>query len=125
MTEKLEIYKCHICGNVAQILLNGAGDLVCCGENMELLRPKFEENELGEKHVPEIIEENGKKCIKLTKHPMSEEHYIQFIQAFSEDKNEVRLKYLYPNQTAEFEISDFNSSEAIELCNIHNLWRSK
>lgn len=125
MTEKLEIYKCHICGNVVQVLLNGMGDLVCCGENMKHLEPQFEENELGEKHVPEIIEENGKKFVRLDKHPMINEHYIQFIEVCSKDKSEIRLKYLYPNQKAEFDISDFNSENAIELCNIHNLWRSK
>ena len=58
--EKLEIYKCHVCGNIVQVLLNGMGELVCCGENMKHLEPQFEENELGEKHVPQIIEENDK-----------------------------------------------------------------
>ena len=125
MTEKLEIYKCNICGNTVQILFNGIGELICCGENMELLQPQFKEDELGEKHVPEIVEENNKRFIKLTKHPMKEEHYIQFIEAFSKDKTEIRLKYLYPNQPAEFEISGFDSSDAIELCNIHKLWRNK
>lgn len=125
MTEKLEIYKCNICGNVVQILLNGNGDLVCCGENMEHLEPQFKEDELGEKHVPKINEINGEKVIKLDKHPMIAEHYIQFIEAISEDKNEIRLKYLYPNQTAEYKINDFENFNAIELCNIHKLWRSK
>ena len=125
MTEKLEIYKCNICGNVAQILLNGIGYLVCCGENMEHLEPQFKEDELGEKHVPQITDINGEKFIKLDNHPMIAEHYIQFIEAISEDKNEIRLKYLYPNQTAEYKINDFENFNAIELCNIHKLWRSK
>ena len=125
MTEKLEIYKCNICGNVVQILLNGMGDLVCCGENMQHLQCQFKEDELGEKHVPQIFEEDGKKVVKLEKHPMSKEHYIQFIEVFSKDKSEVRLKYLYPDQIAEFDISNFEDVGAVELCNIHGLWRSK
>ena len=125
MTEKLDIYKCNICGNVAQILLNGVGELVCCGENMEHLSPQNKDDELGEKHTPQIVEENNKKLVKLDKHPMTNEHYIQFIEAITEDHNEIRLKYLYPNQVAEFDISGFKASEAIELCNIHKLWRSK
>ena len=124
MTEKLEIYKCHICGNVVQVLLNGVGELVCCGENMEHLIPQYKFDELSEKHVPEIKEENGFKKIKLEKHPMSEEHYIQFIEAISKDKSEIRLKYLYPNQPAEFDITGFDGECAMELCNIHNLWRN-
>ena len=29
-------YKCYICGNVVKVIEEGAGDLVCCGENMSL-----------------------------------------------------------------------------------------
>lgn len=32
-----EIYKCEACGNVVHVLEGGAGDLVCCGEEMRLL----------------------------------------------------------------------------------------
>ncbi|MDO3379001.1 desulfoferrodoxin FeS4 iron-binding domain-containing protein [Geoalkalibacter halelectricus] len=28
-------YKCEICGNVVQLLVDGGGELVCCGEPME------------------------------------------------------------------------------------------
>jgi len=48
MTEKSEIYKCNVCGNVVQVLNSGEGVLVCCGQPMEKLEPKFEENEIGE-----------------------------------------------------------------------------
>lgn len=34
---KDEIYKCETCGNVVLVLEGGDGDLVCCGENMNLL----------------------------------------------------------------------------------------
>jgi len=34
---KDEIYKCEACGNVVLVLEGGAGDLVCCGEDMKLL----------------------------------------------------------------------------------------
>lgn len=125
MTERLEIYKCHICGNVVQVLLNGMGDLVCCGENMEHLKAQFQENELGEKHVPQITEENEKKIVKLEKHPMVNEHFIQFVEVCSKDKNEIRLKYFYPNQKIEYDITDFEEAGVIELCNIHGLWRNK
>ena len=37
MTEKGQIYKCDICGNVVSVLETGDGDLVCCGQNMRLL----------------------------------------------------------------------------------------
>ncbi len=126
MTEKLELYKCSICGNLIQVLLSGVGELVCCNQPMEKLCPKAnEENELSEKHIPVIELENDKKFVRLTKHPMIPEHYIQFIEVFTKDKSKVYLKFLNPNEKAELEITNFEEDiEAIEYCNIHGLWRN-
>jgi superoxide reductase len=33
-TEVGEVYKCELCGNVVKVIESGAGDLVCCGEEM-------------------------------------------------------------------------------------------
>jgi desulfoferrodoxin-like iron-binding protein len=32
-----EVYKCSICGNVVEVKEVGGGELVCCGEPMELV----------------------------------------------------------------------------------------
>ena len=37
MAKKGEVYKCEICGNVAAVIQGGDGDLVCCGEDMQLV----------------------------------------------------------------------------------------
>jgi len=37
MAEKLQIYKCELCGNIVEVLHGGAGELVCCGKPMKLL----------------------------------------------------------------------------------------
>ena len=134
MSIKFGIYKCKICGNVVQTLIPGEGELVCCGEEMVLLEPQFEEDELGEKHVPEIFTahegcETGVcsevKYVSVRKHPMTEDHYIQFIEVINSDESEVRLKFFKPNETAEYKIKDFDDKfNALELCNIHELWRS-
>lgn len=53
MTQKNGIYKCPLCGNIVEMLHTGAGQLVCCGQNMDLM----EENTVDaakEKHVPVI-----------------------------------------------------------------------
>ena len=87
MTEKFEFYKCNICGNTVQVLFSGAGELVCCGEAMQKLKTQCGEgNELSEKHIPEIEHIDNKKFVRLSKHPMLTEHYIQFIQVLSKDK---------------------------------------
>ena len=46
MTEKLEVYKCEICGNIVEVLHKGAGQLVCCGEPMRLIEEKTRRREI-------------------------------------------------------------------------------
>ena len=126
MTEKLQIYKCEICGNIVQVLLEGAGTLVCCGEEMHLLKIQHDENELGEKHSPKLEKRDGRKFVNVKNHPMINEHFIQFVQAQSKDKNEIYMKYFYPNQIPEIDVSNFEGEiNAIEYCNIHLLWGSE
>ncbi len=36
MTEIHQVYECEICGNIVEVLHAGEGDLVCCGQDMEL-----------------------------------------------------------------------------------------
>lgn len=124
MTEKLELYKCNVCGNLIQVILKGAGELVCCGQAMEHLIPhEKENNELSEKHVPEIVQEENKRFVKLKYHPMLPEHYIQFIEVYTKDKSRMYLKYFEPNEIAECDITHFEENiEALEHCNIHGLW---
>jgi len=42
MTEKNQVYKCNVCGNTVEIIHEGAGELVCCGQPMELMGEKTE-----------------------------------------------------------------------------------
>jgi superoxide reductase len=37
MTKIGETYKCEICGNIVEILEEGVGQLICCGEPMKLI----------------------------------------------------------------------------------------
>ena len=36
MGEKGQVYKCEACGQVVEVKEAGAGELVCCGQPMEL-----------------------------------------------------------------------------------------
>lgn len=135
MTNFLEIYKCPICGNIVQILHSGAGDLVCCGQNMELLEGKRENSEFGEKHEPQIKNihtgcDTGvcseKRVVSVCSHPMTTEHYIEFLEAYSKDNNSLNIKFLNPEETAEMDISHINGDiKALSYCNLHGLWRNK
>ncbi|MFH1835232.1 MAG: desulfoferrodoxin [Methanobacteriota archaeon] len=123
--EKLEVYKCNVCGNIVEVLYSGGGTLVCCNENMKLLTEKSED-EGNEKHVPVVEEtENGVKVkVGSIPHPMEEKHFIQWIQVIAGD--EVYRKFLNPGEApeAEFKIKA-EVVKAREYCNIHGVWTSK
>ena len=124
MTEIKEIYKCNVCGNIVEVLHAGAGQLVCCGQPMELLKEKTED-EGQEKHVPVI--EKTEKGIKVrvgsAPHPMEDSHYIEWIEIIAD--GEVCRHFLKPgeNPEAEFCIQSENVT-AREHCNVHGLWKS-
>ncbi len=124
MTEKLQIYKCEICGNIVEVLHTGKGELVCCGEPMKLYKENTIDAAL-EKHVPVIEKtENGFKVkVGSVAHPMIEEHYIEWIEVIVDGM--AYRKFLNPGDEpeAEFCIKADNVT-AREYCNIHGLWKS-
>ena len=125
---KLDIFKCNICGNVVEVLINGGGELVCCGENMHKLEPQTNEESIMEKHVPIFLKkENGTEIrVGEVLHPMLEEHYIMFIQAISKDRNLVFTKFLYPYDEPKVDLNEkFGDFFAREYCNIHGLWENR
>lgn len=128
MTKKLEMYKCEICGNFVEVVLSGAGELVCCGQPMKLLKANTTDAAT-EKHVPFFIKKDNELEVKIgsAPHPMTDEHYIQFIEVISEDGRYVKRKYLYPNEEAVFTLKgyDIGALTALEHCNLHGLWEAK
>jgi len=125
MTEKLEIYKCNVCGNIVEVINPSSGQLVCCSVPMEQLQEKTNDENLTEKHVPVLTMENENKTIRVGSvlHPMEENHYIIFIETISKDKKYIKRKYLSPNEEPKLELKqNYNSFIARELCNIHGLW---
>lgn len=126
MTKIHQIWKCEICGNIIEVLHEGADALVCCGQPMTLQN----ENNIDaskEKHVP-IIEENEQGVIiKIgsVEHPMEAEHYIEWIE-ISTDKGSSK-KYLNPGEKPEavFPVKvGTGKIKARAYCNIHGLWKS-
>ncbi len=124
MTKKFEVYKCAICGNIVEVLHEGQGELVCCGQPMNLLEEKTQE-EGNEKHKPVIEEDEQGVIVKVSSvaHPMEETHYIEWIEIFT-DKGRSK-KFLKPGEPAEavFPVKAKNIS-ARAYCNVHGLWSS-
>jgi superoxide reductase len=123
MAEKLQIYKCNKCGNIVEVLHGGVGELVCCDEPMELLDEKTADAAT-EKHVPVIEKIDGGYKVKVgsVRHPMTEEHFIEWIELLADGK--AYRQFLEPGVEPEaiFHIEG-NSVSAREHCNVHGLWK--
>ena len=124
MTQMNEIYKCEICGNVVEVHQTGAGELVCCGEPMQKMEEK-KEDQGQEKHVPVIEKDGEETIIKVGEnpHPMEEDHYIEWIEVVKNDGKKAKA-YLTPKDEPKMVIK-CNIEEvkgARIYCNIHGLW---
>ena len=124
MVQKGQIYKCNVCGNIVEVLYAGGGQLVCCGQPMQLLEEKTQD-EGKEKHVPVVEEKEGGIKVKVgsVPHPMEESHYIQWIEVITQGGS--FRKFLTPGQMpeAEFPVNKQEVLAVREYCNIHGLWR--
>jgi superoxide reductase len=123
--EQGEVYKCNVCGNIVEVLFVGGGDLVCCGQPMQLLAEKTEDQGL-EKHVPVLEETDSGVRVKVGEvpHPMEEKHYIQWIELIADGRSYRR--FLKPGDKPEAEFCvEAEEMTAREYCNIHGLWKSK
>jgi superoxide reductase len=124
MTQRLQIYKCEVCGNIVEVLHEGAGELVCCGQPMKLLMANTVDA-AKEKHVPVIEKTASGVRVKVgtVPHPMEEKHYIEWIEIIANGK--AYRQFLKPGDAPEatFDITA-TAIEAREHCNIHGLWKS-
>ena len=124
MAEKLQVYKCELCGNIIEVLHAGAGELVCCGQPMRLMT----ENTVDaakEKHVPVVEKVAGGYKVKVgaVPHPMEEKHYIEWIELLADGK--AFRQFLNPGDAPEaFFAVDAANVSAREYCNLHGLWRA-
>jgi superoxide reductase len=124
MAKRLEVYKCDVCGNIVEVLHGGNGELVCCGQPMNLLV----ENTVDaakEKHVPVIEKVEGGVKVKVGEvaHPMEDKHWIEWIEIIADGKT--YRQYLNPGETPEATFNvEAEQITAREYCNIHGLWKS-
>ena len=131
MTKQNQIYKCEICGNIVDVLHNGAGELVCCGQPMNLMEEKIKDEGM-EKHVPVIEKSSVDDCqckdcflVKIgeVEHPMTEDHFIEWIEIVMENGKRTK-KFLKSGDKPEFK---FNVKKKVisirSYCNIHGLWK--
>ncbi len=124
MIAKNQIYRCNVCGNIVTVLYAGGGQLVCCGQPMELLKEKTQE-EGAEKHVP-VVEKTAsgfKVKIGSVPHPMEENHYILWIEVIAD--GETLRHFLKPGDQPEAEFCLKAEKVTVrDYCNVHGLWQA-
>lgn len=124
MTERLQVYRCQLCGNIVHVVHAGAGQLVCCGQPMTYLDEQTADSAT-EKHVPviEAVDGGTKVTVGSVPHPMEENHFIQWIELIADGK--VYRHYLEPGAPPEtvFPVEG-GSLTAREYCNLHGHWKA-
>ena len=96
MTQKFEMYKCDICNNVVEITHEGMGELVCCNQNMRLLKEnKPMEDNAHFAHVEKLSDIEKRVYFN---HPMTPEHHIEYIEVISSDNKYLKRKFLKENE---------------------------
>ncbi len=122
--QDVKFYRCTLCGNVVEKIVNGGGTLSCCGKEMEELVPNST-SAAQEKHVP-VYEtlDNGEMLVRVgsIEHPMTAEHHIGWIAVAYEDV--VIRKELAPTSApqAVFSIPEGYHGKIYAWCNLHGLW---
>ncbi len=120
---EVKFYLCELCKNVVELIHDGGGELVCCGQPMSLLEEQTADA-AGEKHVPIYKTEGDRTTVTVgsTLHPMVDAHYIMWIAAVTKDG--IFRKALKPEEAPEVTFDSLTDVVAFyEYCNIHGLWK--
>ncbi|MDA3884050.1 MAG: desulfoferrodoxin [Candidatus Delongbacteria bacterium] len=124
MAKFQQIYKCALCGNIVEVVHQGQGELVCCGQPMNIMQAKVEDAG-NEKHLPVIEKTENGILVKVgsVEHPMADDHFIEWIEVINGDYSQ--KKFLKPGQKpqAEFFVPYSDKLVAREYCSIHGLWK--
>ena len=122
---KQKFFRCKHCGQIIAKVKETNVPVICCGEAMsEIVAGTTDASK--EKHVPTYELQGNKVIVKVgeIEHPMTEEHYIEWISLQTKQGNQ--RKVLSPKDKPEvcFFICDGDEVEAVyAYCNLHDLWK--
>lgn len=120
-------YRCEHCGNIIAMVHDAGVPVMCCGTKMSRLIPGTTEASQ-EKHIPVFTVDGNKVYVVVgeAEHPMTEEHYIQWISIQTKQGNQRKCLAPTDKPVACFSICDGDEIEAVyAYCNLHSLWKAE
>ncbi|HPX93009.1 MAG TPA: desulfoferrodoxin family protein [Bacillota bacterium] len=121
----LKFYYCQDGDNLAYMLNEGSGKMVCCGEPMSLLHAGTTDT-MPDKHIPRVTREAGMVHVIVgeEEHPMTPQRHISWIAAAQGDK--VQFLHLHPGDEpkASFHVEE-GPVQVYGFCNLHGLWMTE
>ena len=125
MTELHQVYRCEKCGNIVQVNHAAGGELACCGQPMNI-QIEGAVDAAVEKHVPylEKIDGGFKISVGATIHPMTEDHYIEWIELLGDGKS--CRKFFKPGDEPVVQFM-VKADKIIGrgYCNLHGFWKAE
>ena len=123
---EMKFYRCKRCGQMVAIVEKKGCPIMCCGEAMEEIVPGTSDG-AAEKHVPvfEVKVNMVYVTVGSVEHPMTEEHYIQWIAIQTKQGNQ--RKALKPNDPPKACFALCEGDEVLSVyayCNLHSLWKA-
>ncbi len=125
--QKAEILSCPDCPVLLEVVNpceKTSCEIQCSGNTLSALEEKTADKST-EKHVPVVEKVDGgyKVTVGTTLHPMTDEHWIQWIELHAGKK--LYRQYLDPGDEpiAEFQLDYNGDVTAREHCNVHGLWK--
>ena len=121
---ELKFYECAHCGQIIAKVKDKGVPVVCCGEKMKEIVPGTTEAAV-EKHIPvwEVKDGIVNVTVGSVEHPMSPEHYIEWICL--ETEHGIQYAHLDPDDEprAKFALCQGDEVRAVyAFCNQHSLW---
>ena len=126
MGRKVRLLRCPVCDTVVDVLDHVGMDLVCCGPSMIPLETQSARPGT-ETHLPVVHlgPEGLKVCIGAQRHPMDDDHYIEWVEVGFDGM--CMRQFFEPGQVPEttFEMYPRDRTVMVQAyCNVHGLWRS-
>ena len=123
---KVQFFICNHCGNIIAMIKDQGVPIKCCGENMQEITAGSSEG-AQEKHIPvyHIDGETVTVSVGEVAHPMTPEHYIDWVCLETEDG--FQLKKLNQGMSPHISFSITKGDNIIAVyafCNQHSLWKS-